>query len=123
VHGTLASIVWVAETPYKQWGALIGFPAGYAFGHDRFTAPAFRGRGLQGYASLALLETMTARGFEGMLGSIDVTNDSSVKGVRKVGYRPVGWVMEARLGRRSWTFLSRRARRFGFTILAESEAP
>jgi len=119
VFGELASVLWLAETPFVQWGSLLLFPEKHAFTHSHFTLKRFRGRRLQGQSLHAVMQAMATRGLDGLLCTIDVTNPASVKGVKRAGYRKVGMVMQLGSKGRVFTLLSPSARRFGFRVSGE----
>jgi len=114
--GELASVTWVAETPFVQWGSLLLFPEDYAFIHSRFTLHRFRGRRLQPTSIVKLTQALGERGLRGLLSTVDVTNPASVKGARRAGFKKVGTVIQLGSKRRVYTVLSPGARRFGFSL-------
>ena len=81
----------------------IAIPAGYSWFHDEWTAPAWRGRGIQPtLLSMSLREALTQATWpvQGFLTDMEVTNYASQRSSAKVGFAAVSCVTSLRIYRR-----------------------
>lgn len=92
VDGNLAGYTWVHTLgrPLLIPGLRISIPSDYAYNFAGYTAPAYRGYGLQPFRHHEVLNRPEWRGKVGMIGYVDVTNFSSKKGQSKSGYQRLG---------------------------------
>lgn len=95
VDGELAGYTWVdpGGRPELIPGLRIRVPEDYLYNYAGFTAPQFRGSGLQAYRHHSVLGQEPWLGRRGLLGYRRSTNYSSEKGQAKSGYRKVGSIV------------------------------
>lgn len=89
---TLVGFAWIAASRLVEimWGFHFNMPDDTVYNYHSFTAPAYRGKGLQSLRHLQLLEHIKETGQHRLFGYVDHTNLDSLKGVRKSGYRRIG---------------------------------
>lgn len=88
----LAGYTWVhsAGRPLIVKGLRLSIPSDYIYNFAGYTAPAFRGFGLQPYRHHELLNRPEWRDRKGMIGYVECMNWSSQKGQAKSGYQRLG---------------------------------
>jgi hypothetical protein len=115
VDGALAGYTWAHTQgrPQLMPGLRLSVPEPYVYNFAAFTAPAFRGYGIQGYRHHALMESEALRGKRGLLGYVKYTNWSSRQGQSKSGYRAIGtlWMLGTR--KHFYVGVPRKLRRLG----------
>lgn len=67
--------------------------------YDTFTKPDFRGRSVSPVIMAEIIRHFSAAGYRTMILVIEPENKSSIRAVRKVGFRPFGTMGYVRLGR------------------------
>jgi GNAT superfamily N-acetyltransferase len=71
-------------------GVHVNLPDDTIYNYKAYTNPDYRGYGYQALRHLQLLKMTEAEGVKRLFGYVDHFNSSSLKGVRKSGYVPVG---------------------------------
>ena len=101
IGGRLAGIVWLSTAPVVEIhpGIRLTLPGDVVYTYRSWTAPEFRGLGLQGRRHLAVLESLGAEGRSRLLCYCAGANLASLRGVRKSGCRPIGRIRSSRIGR------------------------
>lgn len=89
---TLVGYGWIAASPLVEltWGFHFNLPDNTVYNYKGFTAPAYRGKGLQSLRHLKLLEHVKSTGQHRLFCYVDQMNLSSLRGGKKSGYRKVG---------------------------------
>jgi hypothetical protein len=95
VDNKLAGYTWIhtRSRPLLIPRLRLRIPDDYLYNFAGFTAPAFRGFGLQGHRHHAILERDEWRDRKGLLGYVQCVNWSSRRGQSKSGYRPLGSIV------------------------------
>jgi ribosomal protein S18 acetylase RimI-like enzyme len=93
--GTLGTYAWYSTiTTPLQDGVVATFHPDYIYMYKAFTAPAFRGRKLYGIGvSRAFRALIQEGGRKALVSYIEVHNQSSLKALRRIGFKPVGTVI------------------------------
>lgn len=122
--GQLAGFTWVHldGRPRLYPGLRISIPANYAYNHDGYTMPEFRGRGLQSYRHRALLTHPELADRSGLIGFVKFTNWNSQRGQAKSGYRTLGTLFMVGPKKRYAVLLSPRLKRMGIRRLPDEAA-
>lgn len=91
---TLVGYTWLAASSLVEitWGFHFNLPDDTAYNYKGFTAPAYRGKGFQPLRHLKLLEHIKKTGQHRLFSYVNQMNLSSLKGVKKSGYKKVGFL-------------------------------
>lgn len=89
---TLVGFAWIAASHLVEimWGFHFNMADDTVYNYHSFTAPAYRGKGFQALRHLKLLEHVKETGQRRLFAYVDQMNLSSLKGVRKSGYKRIG---------------------------------
>jgi RimJ/RimL family protein N-acetyltransferase len=89
---TLVGYTWLAASSLVEltWGFHFNMPDDTVYNYKGFTAPAYRGEGFQPLRHLKLLEHVKGTGQHRLFCYVDQMNLSSLKGVKKSGYKKIG---------------------------------
>lgn len=89
---TLVGYGWIAASPLVELvrGFHFNMPDNTVYNYKGFTTPAYRGKGLQPLRHLKLLEHVKSTGQHRLFCYVDQMNLSSLKGLKKSGYKKVG---------------------------------
>ncbi len=119
VDGKRAGYTWVhtAGRPLLIPGLRIRIPDDYLYNFAGFTAPEFRGVGLQPYRHHEVLRRPEWRGCKGMIGYVQCINWSSRRGQTKAGYQPLGSISLVGTLNRFTVLLSSEVRKAGIRRL------
>lgn len=120
--GQLAGYTWVhrAGRPRILSGLRISIPAHYVYNHNGYTRSEFRGRGLQPYRHVALMNYPDLADRTGLIGFVKYTNWSSQKGQGKSGYHAIGSLWLFGTKRRFAVFLSPRLKKMGIRRIPDT---
>ena len=89
-NGSVGHISWMFT--HEDWTRLIRLRPGEVELDGAYTFPAHRGRGLLSAVERAILNDAKAEGARVAYTHVAVDNPSSLRGVRKTGFRPLGIV-------------------------------
>lgn len=89
-NGSLGHISWVLT--HEDWTRLVRLRPGEVELDGAYTFPTHRGRGLLSAVERAILNDVKAEGARVAYTHVAVDNPSSLHGVRKTGFRPIGIV-------------------------------
>lgn len=94
ISGRLAGLGWLATRPEVELGPSVRLrvPDDAGYSYRSWTDPEYRGRGLQARRALSFLRMVQAEGRGRLLLFVQRASFESLKGVRKAGYRPIGWI-------------------------------
>ena len=100
IDGRLAGVVWASTGPVVDLhpGLRLGIPPDVVYTYRTWTAPEFRGLGLQGRRHLAVLGALRGEGRSRLLCFSETTNLASLHGVRKSGCEPIGRIRARKAG-------------------------
>ena len=89
---TLVGYAWLAASSLVEltWGFHFNMSDDTVYNYKGFTAPAYRGKGFQPLRHLKLLEYVRGTGQHRLFAYVDQMNLSSLKGLKKSGYKKAG---------------------------------
>jgi len=114
---------WYSRRPTSTGihGLVAHFDPTYVYVYKAYTQPEHRGQRLYQAALSRVLSHYSAKGARGFLSYVEATNLSSLKALRRMGYRVFGSIYVVRLFGRNFTYASAGCRTFGFRL--ETRAP
>jgi hypothetical protein len=114
----LASYGWYSTQPTEGDvpGFAVHFDPRFVFMHKGHTHPAHRGRRLHAVGVTRMLEAYQARGYPGVLTTVEWSNLDSLKSCYRMGFRDFGVVAAVRIFGRYFTFASTGCRRYRFGL-------
>jgi len=114
---TLASYGWYSDlpSPIDEHFAL-HFDRGYTYMYKGYTVPAYRGLRLHAVGMCRALRAFTLEGKEGLISYVQSNNFASLRSVARMGYRVFGEVYLLRVGRRAFTYATKRCRDYDFWV-------
>jgi RimJ/RimL family protein N-acetyltransferase len=104
---TLVGYAWLAVSSLVEltWGFHFNMPDDTVYNYKGFTAPAYRGKGFQPLRHLRLLEHVRGMGQRRLFSYVEQMNLSSLKGLKKSGYRKIGVLRCVRKQKKARFFL------------------
>jgi hypothetical protein len=100
----LASYGWYATRPVRLTevdpNLALHFDPAYAYMHNGYTLPQYRGKRLHAVGMAAALEAQAAQGLKGLVAYVDSANFASLRSCYRMGYRDFGHVLVVDLGHR-----------------------
>ena len=103
----LVGYTWASGTPLTNivWGFHVNLPDEVVYNYKGYTAPEYRGKGLQALRHVKILEeSKKAGGQQCLFGYVNHLNFDSMRGVRKSGYERIG-VLTAKRRRGKYRFV------------------
>lgn len=115
LDGDLAGYTFVhgGGRPLLAPGFRISVPSSYLYNYAGFTAPRFRGHGLQSYRHGQVLSMAEWKDKKGLIAYVDSANWSSQQGLAKSGYRRLGAMWMIGRNGRFLSHVASQVRRFG----------
>ena len=114
---TLASYGWYSDLPSPiDEHFVLHFDRGYTYMYKGYTVPAYRGLRLHAVGMCRALRAFTLEGKEGLISYVQSNNFASLRSVARMGYRVFGEVYLLRVGRRAFTYATKRCRDYDFWV-------
>jgi GNAT superfamily N-acetyltransferase len=121
LRNQLLSYGWYALSsaePEHTAGVCLSYPRSVAYAYKAFTRPEFRGRGLHAAIIGKSLQRLRMRGLRHVVSLTPITNWPCLRSCERMGYRPIGYLVQLRLGTHHFFFVSRAARKYGVDFAA-----
>jgi ribosomal protein S18 acetylase RimI-like enzyme len=119
----LASYGWYATKPTRlrefPGDGILYFDPRYAYMHNGFTRPEYRGRRLHAAGMAAALQDLVSSGLDGLVSYVAASNFASLKSCERMGYEKFGRLFMAKVGSERMWHSSASCARYGFHVAAE----
>jgi GNAT superfamily N-acetyltransferase len=120
---TLASYGWYATKPTRlsefPGDGILYFDPKYAYMHNGFTRPEYRGKRLHAVGMAAALEECAKSGLDGLVSYVASSNFASLKSCERMGYERFGRLFMAKVGSQRMWHCSASCARYGFHVASE----
>jgi hypothetical protein len=115
--GVLGAYGWYSNHPTPASANLtVEFDPDYVYMYAGFTADAFRGMRLHGIGMARAMQAFTEQGSKGLISYVEAHNQASLKSCKRLGYRTIGTVIIASVGRACVSYPSPGCKPFGFRV-------